>query len=313
MPRPTPRSLVRRLLADRALEPADWAQGSRPAGSGRLAQLGVPVAASLRAYAKAAEMPAFRAAVAALISSGGGFYWSVWPVCVPTQLPTRLGRSALVTLLAGCVPLAIDPDSGAFVIADWRTSAVASFLFDDVAPSDPEPGDFVFEATSLARFLAAYGDPARRPRRNATGHEIARLYRRGIWLAHLLCKAEVDPDLDDIVRTGRDASPLDVYRRERTRFATHPHYALYWLLAFAVTGARDHLADALARSRRVRAPVVAAVRAHLATGRDLLAHRRRTWPVRDRDAVLAAIAGAVTPSRNRTATGTSAGGSARTR
>jgi len=288
------RAMVARLLADGGLEPARWAQGRKVAGSAMLAEVGAPVANSLLAYAKAAEATAFRESVAAVVSRSGGFYWSVVPVRTPRRRLSALSRSSLVTLLSGCVPIAIDPDSGAFVIADWRTSAVASFLFDDVADSDPQPLDFVLEAMSLERFLTGYGDPDRRPRGNANGREIARLYRRGIWIAYLICESDCDPDdlpeLSRIASTARDASPIRAYGRERARFTSHPHDAMYWLLAFALLGAGDQLADALARTAAVKHPAVRTLRTYLAAGGDLLGDRNQRWPERELATVLGEIA-----------------------
>jgi hypothetical protein len=118
--------------------------------------------------------------------------------------------------------------------------------------------------------------------------EMERLYRRGIWLAHLLCEADLEPELERIAHTGRDASPLAEYKKERKLFASHPHLAMYWLLAFGVLVA-DELEDALEASKKVKHPAVRAVHAHLTAGKDLLAHRKKTWPVKERDAVLAKV------------------------
>jgi hypothetical protein len=64
---------------------------------------------------------------------------------------------------------------------------------------------------------------------------------------------------------------------------------MYWLLAFGVLGNTEQLADALAYSDGIRHPAIVALRTHLAAGRDLLSHRKRTWPARKLAAMLAEI------------------------
>jgi hypothetical protein len=168
----------------------------------------------------------------------------------------------------GTSVIATDPDSGAYLTAAWgsaaSTSAVSSFLFNDVAPSDPTPADFVVEALSIREHLASYGDPKRRPKKaEATCKELARLYRRGIWLAQLVQEDDLDT-LDDIARTARDASPRALYSREREDLASHPHFAAYWLLSHAFFGHADELADALARTEKTKHAAIIDLRKKLA-------------------------------------------------
>lgn len=257
-----------------------------------LASAKVQLHPRLRAYVSAAERERFRKQAAALVSHGGGFYWSLCPVRTSKTASTRLSPSTLVTLLCGASTLAVDPDSGAFTIAEWRSSAVCSFLFDDVVPSDPKPGDFVYEASSIDRWLRALGDPKRRPALDATGRRISRRYRRGIWVSHCVGSADFPAELERVVETGRDASPFADYLRERGAFTQSPHDALYWLLCFSLVGAKEQLADALERSVKVRHPAVVALRKTLARRVDLAAHHR--WKVAERRAAFDEIRRRVT-------------------
>lgn len=275
--------LVATLRRRHDLEPAAWAMAKPIPRDVSLAAARASLDPRLVEYAKAAERASFRAEVAALVSHGGGFYWSVCPVRTSNVASARLTPSTLVTLLCGASTLAVDPDSGAFTIAEWSSSAVCSFLFDDVVDSDPKPGDFVFEARSLDRWLRAMGDPARRPTLDAAGRRLSRRYRRGIWVSHCVGQAVLPPDLDRVVHTARDAAPFADYLVERRAFGKNPHDALYWLLCFSLVGAEEQLADALARSVEVRHPAVVDLRRRLSRKVDLLAHTR--WKRAERTAL----------------------------
>lgn len=285
-------SMVQRvnvLLRRHAIEPARWSMASTISTDVPLKLLGVKPHAALSSYARAAERTGFRAKVAALVSHAGGFYWSPCPVRTSRVASKRLSPSTVVTLLCGASTLAIDPDSGAFVMVEWKTSAVASFLFDDVVDTDPRPGDFAFEATSLERWCAALGNPKHRPPWNTTARELSRRYRRGIWVSHCVgSSAPIPPDLERVEHTARDASPFAVYLRERRSFAVRPHDALYWLLTFALVSADGPLADALERSRDVTHPAVVDLRRRLVRGENLIAHHRH-WKATERRAVFDAI------------------------
>jgi hypothetical protein len=253
-------TLARHLVVKAELEPAPWLGSRRFRGAAPLTQHDIVGARELVDYMKRAEAPRFRKDVGAILQHKGAFYWGVGPVRLAKSL---FGRTAseVVAFLMGAVVLATDPDSGAYLVATWGNarsrSMVASFLFDDVAPSDPEPGDFVVEALSIRDALESYG--GRRPRETlARCKELARLYRRGIWIARLV--AQRDPDPDDMERNKRDASPDALYAKERAHLGTHPHYAAYWLLSHAQQGRADLLADALARTCTVKNPAIVDLR-----------------------------------------------------
>jgi hypothetical protein len=253
-------ALAHGLLVTAKLEPAPWL-GDKSAGRAvPLKKHDIVAARELVDYMKRAEATRFRKEVGAILQRRGSFYWGIKPVRLATSL---FGRTAseVVAFLMGAVVLATDPDSGAYLVATWGNarsrSIVASFLFDDVAPSDDEPGDFVVESLSIRGALESYGG-GRRPRETlARCKELARLYRRGIWLARLV--AQRDPDPDDIERTKRDASPDALYMKERAHLGTHPHFAAYWLLSHAANR-RGELADALLRTRTVKNPAIVDLR-----------------------------------------------------
>lgn len=292
----------------RALSPAAWL-GTRTSGDlVSFASLGIAASAELEDYARSAEAPAFRRGIGAILETQ--CYWGVGPIRPPKSL-FRESASSVVAFLAGASVLATDPDAGAALIAAWSydalgaavpaartpgtpsdTSPVASFLFDDVSPSDPEPLDFVVEAPSIADLLARYGESGGRPRR-ATPYAkaFARLYRRGIWITHVV---HDDPaEVDDVVRSARDASPKKLYAKERDAFATAPHLAAYWILAHALVGDEAALGDALERARDVAHPVVVDLITKLA-GKDakkrdaLFTKHRPDWTAEDWAAIRAA-------------------------
>lgn len=92
--------------------------------------------------------------------------------------------------------------------------------------------------------------------------ELARLYRRGIWIAQIIQEDDLD-SVDDIAQTVHDASPTKLYAKERIQFDTHPHFAAYWLLAHAFLGRTDSLADALERTQKTKNPTLIDLRKKL--------------------------------------------------
>ncbi len=268
------RTLARGLVAKAELEPAGWLGDKRAGRAAPLKKHGIVAARELVEYMRLAETTAFRRQVGAILHRDGSFYWGIAPVRPPASL---FGGTAsqVVAFLMGAVVLATDPDSGAYLVATWGNarsrSLVASFLFDDVAPSDDEPGDFVVEALSIRHALETYG--GRRPKETLPAcKELARLYRRGIWIARRITRND---DADDMQRTRRDASPDALYAKERARLSTHPHFAAYWLLSHTIQGRAELLADALDRTHTVKNPVIVDLRKKLSTrrGRDALVMR----------------------------------------
>ncbi|MDF2693092.1 MAG: hypothetical protein K0S65_1475 [Labilithrix sp.] len=263
------RALTKRLLTNADLEPAAWLSEEDDGDSdyGRpvaLSKLGLSASQELVEYMKLAEDATFRQEVGAILAKEGGFYWGIRPVRSPSSLLFKETSSDVVAFLAGSIPLASDPDSGAYLVATWGSgapeSAVASFLFNDVAPSDPEPRDFVVEGVSIEDTLSSYGAPGRRPKKKAAlCQELERLYRRGIWIAQLVQEDDLD-SIEDIARTVRDASARSVYAKERAQVDTHVHFAAYWLLSHALLGRTEDLADALERTRDIIHPAIAELR-----------------------------------------------------
>ncbi|AKV03131.1 hypothetical protein AKJ09_09794 [Labilithrix luteola] len=269
MARTTLEGLAKRLLENEDLEPADWLSDDADEDAGRFvphADHGIAASRELIDYTKLAEDGTFRGEIASILHKGG-FYWGIAPVRLPTKLMFALPAANVVAFLAGTSVLASDPDSGALLVASWNvgasTSTVASFLFDDVVPSDPTPGDFVVEALSIAEHLESYGDPEAHPESaNREVRDLARLYRRGIWLAHVVQDDAVD-SRDDLARTIRDASPLALYDTERAQFDTHPHLAAYWLLSHTLLGETNALVDALDQTSTSKSPVIVDLRKRL--------------------------------------------------
>lgn len=254
------RTLLKKLMVEGEVEPAGWLgnagrKGKPPAFS----KLGIAAAPELAQYVALAEEPAFRKSVAGVVQRDGAFYWGIVPVREPASLLFTLTASEVVAFLMGSSVLGSDPDSGAYLTASWADAEVASFLFNDVSPADAKPGDFVVEASSISDWLTRYGS-RRRPK---TNKELARLYRRGIWIAQLVQEDDLD-DVDDMKRTVADASPLKLYANERETFAKRPHFAAYWLLAHALSGRTEPLADALARTEKSKHPTIARLRKDLA-------------------------------------------------
>lgn len=89
--------------------------------------------------------------------AGDETYWGVYDVR-STSLLFAAAPSHVVSMFMSAALLAEDPDSGASLVADWRTGEVASYLFNDVAPVDPEPADYFVVAPSVAAWLAQGGD-----------------------------------------------------------------------------------------------------------------------------------------------------------
>jgi hypothetical protein len=267
MPKPNLKALVEKLMIDEELEPAGWLGNRRSPGKPPShAELGIAASPELAQYIELAEEPAFRKQVAAIVQ--GAFYWGLVSVREPESILFTVTASQVVAFLIGSSVLGTDPDSGAYLIASWgdakSSSIVASFLFNDVAPSDKKYGDFVVEALSIAGWLESYGKNKGRPKESLPKcKELARLYRRAIWIAQLIQADDSDSDRD-LPRTIRDASPRTLYVEERKLFAKHAHLAAYWLLAHGLIGEPEDLADALKHTEKSKNPVVQALRKILA-------------------------------------------------
>src|SRR5688572_10724977 len=221
-------ALVKAQLAANDLEPAAWiGRDKHPKGGG--IENKKLWSRALHEYAQLAEGLAFRKGVAALLAEHT--YWGIVPVRTPVQLAFGASRERIVTFLMGCEVLGSDPDSGAYLVASWD-GVVASFLFNDVMPTDKVPGDFVVEALSIRDALAG---KARPPMRARVCKDLEVRYRRAIWLAQIYQGDEWDGVSDDLASIGasaRDAAPPS----EQKHIETRPDLAAYWIMAHA---ARD--------------------------------------------------------------------------
>ncbi|WP_163999524.1 hypothetical protein [Pyxidicoccus caerfyrddinensis] len=261
--------IVNALLASGDGKPARAFEEPRAEGPDAFAARGIDASPELIDYATAAAELRFRKAVGSLLEESGTS-WSICAVRPPRRLLFREMRESVVAFLCGAVPIGVDPDAGAYLVAGWgigaKTSPVASFLFNDVSPADEEPGDFAWEAPSIRALLKTRGASERGGKSNAAANELARLYRRGIWLAQLVHKVDRedhDDPVDAIVLTARDASPMRVYTKEAKHFVSHPHWAAYWLLAHAMVGNAEALSDALERVEAIDNPVIVELRTTL--------------------------------------------------
>ena len=226
---------------------------------------GIAASAELIEYVTLARVSKFRKQVASVLKLSGDYiYWGVHDVRAPSLLFAE-APSHVVSAFMSAALLAEDPDSGVCLVASWGTGEVASYLFNDVAPVDPEPQDFFVLAPSIATWLAQGGDVVeQRPPRKSWG-AMATRYRRSIWLAQIMSSAAYASDSPrEIVPTARDAAPLEAYALERETLANDPGLAAYWLLTHAVLGQTAELADALQRTRDARAVWLCDVRAAVA-------------------------------------------------
>jgi hypothetical protein len=226
---------------------------------------GIAATADLVEYVTLARVSKFRKQVASVLKlAGDETYWGVYDVR-STSLLFAAAPSHVVSMFMSAALLAEDPDSGASLVADWRTGEVASYLFNDVAPVDPEPADYFVVAPSVAAWLAQGGDDAdHRPVRGAWGGMAAR-YRRSIWLAQIMSDPDyAGDDPSEIVAAVRDAAPLATYALERESLTSDPGLAAYWLLTHAVLGRSAELADALQQTSGARAAWLCDVRAAVA-------------------------------------------------
>ena len=226
---------------------------------------GIAASSELVEYVALARASEFREQVASVLKlAGDETYWGVYDVRSPSLLFAE-APSHVVSAFMSAALLAEDPDSGASLVADWHTGEVASYLFNDVAPVDPEPADFFVVAPTVAAWLAQGGDVFdHRPTRNAWGGMAAR-YRRSIWLAQIMSDADyAGDDPSDIVAAARDAAPLAAYALERSSLTSNPGLAAYWLLMHAVLGRSAELADALQQTSNARAGWLCDVRAAVA-------------------------------------------------
>ncbi len=302
---PDLRTLVASLLSKRDLSPAQWIGPERAGPFVKLATLGLAASAELDEYMRLAEGLPFRKAVAGLLEPSG-CYWQVQPVRSPSTLLFRGMPSDVVGFLAGTIPIAVDPDGGAYLVADLGRgprSAVASFLFNDHAPADATPGDFVLESTSITGLVKSGGAAGARPER-AAGAALERRYRRAIWIA-LMVHGTRDADAVDageLLRTVGDASPLAAYTAERKHFKSRPAVAAYWLLSHALLGQVGALTDALALARGIKHPIVVELRkvlAPLVAGTPvverLLEKHRPEWTAADLAAIRARALGTGAP------------------
>jgi hypothetical protein len=262
-------AFVKQRLADEALEPAAWiGRDKYPKGGGiENAKLW---SRELREYARLAEDVTFRKRVAALVSSH--IYWGIEPVRTPVQLAFGASRERIVAFLMGCEVLGADPDSGAYLVASWE-GVVASFLFNDVVPTDKEPGDFVVEALSIRDALAG---KARPPKRAKVCTELAARYRRAIWLAQVYQGDDWDTVSDDLVSIGATARDAAT---KQALVADRPDLAAYWIMAHAARDDRDALADVIAHTRGTKHAAVAKLRTQLATGVQVI---QKEWKQRKR-------------------------------
>lgn len=292
MPRTNLRALTKKLMTAAELEPAPWLGDHRERGKPpAFAKLGITASPEIVDYVALAEDPAFCKGVAAILQRKGAFYWGILPVREPASLLFSLTSSQVVAFLMGSSVLGTDPDSGAYLTGSWgdakSSSMVASFLFDDVSPADEKPGDFVVEALSIRACLEGFGGGGGRPKSSLPEcKELARLYRRGIWIAQLVQEDDNDP-VDELERTMRDASPLKLYEKEREHFAKRPHFAAYWLLAHALLGRAELLEDALARTKSTKHPAIADLRKRLPSLPKLLSKHRPDWSKSDFETIRA--------------------------
>jgi len=239
---------------------------------GALSELGIAASPELLAYCAAAEEKTVREAVSGLVASGE---WNVHPVRPLRSVLFHASPSHTVSFLAGLEPIAEDPDSGAVLAASWaigeETSAVVSFLFDDVSPADAEPGDFVVEGASILAFLEAGvasedGSAARPKASSAACVALQRRYRETIWIAQLVYDRELwtcEDAVDDVVRAARDARPLTCFARDLDSLGERPDLAAGWLLAHAVAGRAGELATTIARTETSVHPAVMELRKKL--------------------------------------------------
>lgn len=251
-------ALVQQLLIDRDLPHQPELDALRVGE-----RFHVALADEVAEYVACSQSLSFRRAVHTILAVHND-QLNVWPVRETRSILFHGTRSDAVTFLAGGLGIAADPDSGSVVVMSWQHGAVASFLFDDASPADASADlDFAVEGESMRAWLRRYGEPEPREEWSAGARELARLYRRGIWLAQLFQEVEDPLLLDsprDIARAARDASPFDVYEVERDQFVRCPHFAAYWLLAHAVTGRTDALRDAVERTAGSSHPVVVELR-----------------------------------------------------
>lgn len=278
------KALTQKLFDDARLQPASWLSDENDEDYGKptpLADAGISASPELVEYMRLAEDPKFRQKVAAILE--GGCYWGVAPVRLPSTLLFEHTSSEVVAFLMGSSVMATDPDSGAYLVATWSEAMVASFLFNDVAPSDEAPRDFAVESLSITECLEAYADTERRPDDSLDPcRELARLYRRGIWIAQLIQEDDLDP-IDDIAVTARDASPIALYEKERGVLGS-PQFAAYWLLSHALLGRTRELADALERTSDTTNPAIKDLRRKLRNAAaidELFAKHRPDWTAED--------------------------------
>jgi hypothetical protein len=235
-----------------------------------LADVGIEASTELVDYMDAAEDKAFREAIAGLLSDSPR-RWNVHPMRPAKSLLFASSPSHVVAFLAGAEPMAEDPDDGAVLVASWGVgearSPVASFLFNDVAPSDPEPGDFVLEAESIEGLMRSGGAGDAGAKAKEIRSRFERGYRRGIWLAQMIFDEAdwyCDNELDDIVAAASHAARPRSYEAERALVASRPDVAAYWLLSHALLGQAGKLAEVLRAVVPVTHPLVVDLRKKLA-------------------------------------------------
>jgi hypothetical protein len=232
-----------------------WKTSSTQLGSGTdtykqrpLGKLLVPAAKEVVELAKALETEPCRQKVSALL--GDSAYWNVYPMRTASSLLFAESPAHTVAFFAGLVPFAEDPDSGAIFAAAWDGGGIASLLFNDGS------GDFFVAARSIRALMKgpALPDRATRPKDTA---KLEQRYRQHIWIAQIMFDAEqwyiAD---DDVVSSVAYARPLAAYKRDRATFATSPDLAASWILAHAIAGRSDAVADAITASKAQKHPAV---------------------------------------------------------
>lgn len=268
MTTPSFESLVAKALAASGAAPRTWVAKDAKSPPVSYARLGIAASAELAAYARAADRLPFRKALAGVLESSPMSQWALHPIRPLESLLFKRSPAQVTAFVAGLEPIGEDPDSGAVLVAEWSgqrgTSLVASYLWNDVSPADAAPGDFVVEAKSLRALVSEV--PLRRPAPSARTRAMQAAYRRGVWLGALLYSdaiSVVDDPEDGTLRASADAAGLRVYARERGALGARPDLAAYWLLSHALLGHEDALADAWARTARVRHPAVRDLRSRL--------------------------------------------------